>query len=111
MLSKKYAVVDRNICVACGACTKECPKAAISVFHGCYAVIDKQVCIGCGKCAKACPFEAITVENNIAYIDYTKCKLCKKCVAECPTGAIHAVNFPVVKPKPEAAPETVKKEE
>ena len=62
-----------------------------------------------------------TVENNLAYIDFTKCKLCKKCVAECPTGAIHAVNFPVVKPKPEAAPapkpaeapaaETVKKEE
>jgi ferredoxin len=51
-----------------------------------------------------CPFEAITVENNLAYIDFTKCKLCKKCVAECPTGAIHAVNFPVVKPKPEAAP-------
>jgi ferredoxin len=61
------------------------------------------------------------VENNVAYIDFTKCKLCKKCVAECPTGAIHAVNFPVIKPKPEApaapkpaeAPvaETVKKEE
>ena len=54
------------------------------------------------QCAKVCPFEAITVENNLAYIDFTKCKLCKKCVAECPTGAIHAVNFPVVKPKPEA---------
>jgi ferredoxin len=40
----------------------------------------------------------------VAYIDFTKCKLCKKCVAECPTGAIHAVNFPVIKPKPEAAP-------
>jgi ferredoxin len=56
------------------------------------------------------------VENNVAYIDYTKCKLCKKCVAECPTAAIHAVNFPVVKPKPEAAPvapkpEVEKKEE
>ncbi|MBQ1904838.1 MAG: 4Fe-4S binding protein, partial [Bacteroidales bacterium] len=38
---------------------------------------------------------------NLAYIDYTKCKLCKKCVAECPIGAIHAVNFPVLKPKTE----------
>ena len=26
VLSKKYAKVDRNICAACGACTKECPK-------------------------------------------------------------------------------------
>ena len=62
----------------------------------------KAACIGCSKCAKVCPFEAITVENNLAYIDFTKCKLCKKCVAECPTGAIHAVNFPVVKPKADA---------
>jgi ferredoxin len=55
MLSKKYAVIDKDICVACGACTKECPKSAISVFRGCYAVIDKQVCIGCGRCAGICP--------------------------------------------------------
>lgn len=31
LLSKKYAKIDKNICVACGACTKECPKSAISV--------------------------------------------------------------------------------
>jgi ferredoxin len=115
-------VVDEEKCTACGACVKACPKSVIElrnkgrrnmrVFVSCInkdkgAVARKAckaACIGCSKCAKVCPFEAITVENNLAYIDYTKCKLCKKCVAECPTGAIHAVNFPVVKPKPEAAP-------
>ena len=62
MLSKKYAVINRNICVACGACIKECPKSAISVFHGCYAMIDKKICIGCGKCAGICPTGCILLE-------------------------------------------------
>ena len=61
----------------------------------------KAACIGCGKCVKECKFEAITVEGNVSYIDFNKCRLCKKCVAVCPTGAIHAVNFPTPKPKPE----------
>ena len=61
-------------------------------------------CIGCGKCQKVCNFDAITVENNVAYIDFNKCRMCTKCVDECPTGALVKVNFPVRKPKPEAAP-------
>ena len=124
-------VVDESKCTACGACAKACPKHIIEirnkgprsmrVFVSCVnkdkgAVARKAcnaACIGCGKCAKVCAHEAITVADNVAYIDFTKCKLCKKCVAECPTGAIHAVNFPVLLPKPAApaapAPE-VKKE-
>ncbi len=111
--------VDDSKCTACGACTKACPKGLIELrnkgprsmrVYVCCSNKDKGVltrkackagCIGCGKCAKVCPHEAITVENNLAYIDYTKCKLCKKCVAECPIGAIHADNFPVLKPKTE----------
>ena len=113
-------VVDESKCTACGACVKACPKGVIElrnkgprsmrVFVSCVnkdkgGVARKAcsaACIGCGKCAKVCPHGAITVENNLAYIDFTKCKLCKKCVAECPTGAIHAVNFPVLPPKPAA---------
>ena len=120
-------VVDESKCTACGACAKACPKSVIElrkkgprgmrVYVSCVnkdkgAVARKAciaACIGCGKCAKVCASEAITVENNLAYIDFAKCKLCKKCVAECPTGAIHAVNFPVLKPKP--APVEEKKED
>ena len=112
-------VVDETKCTGCGACAKACPKGVIEirnkgprgmrVYVSCInkdkgAVARKAcsaACIGCGKCAKVCAKEAITVENNVAYIDFEKCKLCKKCVAECPTGAIHAVNFPVIKPKEE----------
>ena len=115
-------VVDETKCTACGACAKACPKKIIElrnkgprgmrVFVSCVnkdkGVVARKACsaacIGCGKCAKVCAQEAIVVESNLAYIDFTKCKLCKKCVAECPTGAIHAVNFPVIKPKAPAAP-------
>jgi ferredoxin len=69
----------------------------------------KAACIGCGKCEKECKFGAITIEGNVSYIDHTKCRLCKKCVEVCPTKAIHAVNFPAPKPKPEVpAAETPK---
>ena len=64
MKSKKYAKVDRQQCVACGACVKECPMSAISVWRGCYAVIDPDVCIGCGKCARICPAGSIEVLNR-----------------------------------------------
>lgn len=120
--------VDEDKCTACGTCVKACPKNIIElrkkgpksrrVFVSCVnkdkgAVARKaciNACIGCGKCAKECPFEAITVENNVAYIDYTKCRMCRKCVAVCPTGAIHELNFPPRKPAAPANPATVKPE-
>ena len=118
---KGIAVVDEDKCTACGSCVKACPKGIIElrnkgfknrrVYVSCInkdkgAVARKAcgaACIGCGKCAKTCPFDAITVENNVAYIDFTKCKMCRKCVEVCPTGAIHEVNFPP-KPKIEEKP-------
>ncbi len=115
--------VDDDKCTACGACAKACPRHIIElrkkgpknrrVFVSCVnkdkgaAAMKacKAACIGCGKCAKECKFEAITVENNLCYIDFNKCRLCKKCVEACPTKAIHAVNFPLPKPKPEEVKE------
>lgn len=116
-------VVDDTKCTGCGACAKACPKQIIElrnkgprsmrVYVSCVnkdkgAIARKActaACIGCGKCAKVCAKDAITVQDNVAYIDFTKCKLCKKCVSECPTGAIHAVNFPVLPPKKEVVNE------
>ena len=31
---RKIAVVDRKICVACGACAKGCPRGALAVYRG-----------------------------------------------------------------------------
>jgi Na+-translocating ferredoxin:NAD+ oxidoreductase RNF subunit RnfB len=119
--------VNEDLCTACGACAKACPRSIIEVRAKgpksrrvtvlCVnkdkgAVANKACkasCIGCGKCAKACKFEAITVDANVAHIDADKCKMCLKCVDECPKGAIHAFNFPPRKPKPAATDATVVK--
>lgn len=113
--------VDEEKCTACGACKKACPRNIIEIrpkgknnrrmYVSCVnkdkGVIARKACevscIGCGKCVKVCPFEAITLENNLAYIDPAKCKSCRKCEPECPQGAIVAKNFPLRKPKVEAA--------
>ena len=60
--SKRHAVVDKNFCAACGACTYVCPRGAIKVWRGSFSVVDDNLCIGCGKCAKECPASAIKIE-------------------------------------------------
>ena len=61
---KKLAVVDQNICVACGVCLKTCPKGAISIYRGCFARVDEGKCVGCSLCAKACPAGCIAVTER-----------------------------------------------
>ena len=61
---KKEAVVDKNICVACGVCAKACPRTAISIYRGCYAQVAPDRCVGCGLCEKACPAGCICVKER-----------------------------------------------
>lgn len=52
------------------------------------AVVDKKVCVGCGACTVTCPVEAITLKNGVAVVDPAKCISCGACTATCPVGAI-----------------------
>ncbi len=109
-------IIDRNKCIACGACVKACPKGLIQlvpqrarVFVECINT-DKGAftmkaceagCIGCKLCERECPFDAIHVINNVAVIDYDKCKNCGKCVQVCPRNIILQLP-PLMKPKKKA---------
>lgn len=98
------AVVDTELCKACGKCVAACPKKLIELrpvsgvanvacsSHGKgKPVMDacKSGCIGCTLCEKQCESGAITMDNNIPLIDYTKCTGCGKCAEKCPKKVIH----------------------
>ncbi len=115
------AKVDRDACVACGACATACPQNIIRISAEKNKVIclchsnEKggstrkacQVgCIGCKKCETACKFDSVKVVDNLAFIDPDTCKNCGMCAKVCPTGAIQ--NFRLKKKKPSPP---VKKEE
>ena len=102
----KVSVVDRKVCIACGACVRECPKNIIGmipesakIFVACSgkckgkAVMDacQNGCIACGLCEKVCPTGAIKLNQNIAVIDYSKCTACGACVEKCPRNCIHTL--------------------
>lgn len=65
--SGELAVIDPEICIACGKCQDICRFEAIDVIDGKYH-IDPVNCDGCGFCARICPVNAITnVEQNVGH--------------------------------------------
>ncbi len=63
MVRNKMPWVDKNRCVGCGICAKQCPVNAISMKNG-KAEIDMGKCIRCGKCHEVCPQEAVRHDSE-----------------------------------------------
>jgi len=51
-------------------------------------VVNREKCIACGACIAACPNQAISFKDGKAWIDPKKCKQCYECVKVCPVQAI-----------------------
>jgi electron transport complex, rnfABCDGE type, B subunit len=109
------AKVDRDACVACGACAKACPQFLIRispvknmVICHCHSTEKGGVtrkacevgCIGCKKCESVCKFDSVHVTDNLAFINPDTCKNCGACAKVCPTGVIQ--NLRLKKKKPAA---------
>ena len=54
------AKINKDECVACGACVDVCPEGAITCDD--VAVVNEEKCLDCGACVDECPSDAITME-------------------------------------------------
>lgn len=100
-----YHVTDEcRGCIA-HRCINACPKKCITFDEKLRAHINKELCINCGLCAKNCPYQAIenrirpcerackqkaisASADGSAQINQDKCIQCGACVYTCPFGAI-----------------------
>ena len=55
-------VVNKDLCLGCGACVSVCPVEALSLDADGHAESNKDVCIYCGTCVDTCPVQAISQE-------------------------------------------------
>ena len=57
-------MIDKTVCLGCGACASMCPVGAISFDANGKAEINKDICIKCKTCEGVCPVSAITIKED-----------------------------------------------
>lgn len=67
------AVVDKNKCVGCGFCERQCQVGAIKVIEG-KARVSLFKCLGCGRCRSFCKQNAIHLKLRSPTIKSLVCK-------------------------------------
>ncbi len=55
-------VVNKDMCLSCGACIAQCPAEALAFGADDKAECNPDVCLDCGACVDTCPVSAITQE-------------------------------------------------
>jgi len=53
--------IRRDLCTACGRCSRICPGSLIKVQDGAAVIARPERCWGCASCIKECPAEAIAL--------------------------------------------------
>ncbi len=52
-------------CAGCGRCVEVCPRGVFEMQDKRAFVTDKDLCMECGACARNCDFGAITVNSGV----------------------------------------------
>ncbi len=52
-------------CSGCGTCLEVCPHAVLARSNGQVRIVDRDACMECGACAKNCATEALIVRTGV----------------------------------------------
>lgn len=52
-------------CVGCTRCTQVCPHGVLKMAQKRVEIVDRDGCMECGACAKNCPTDALTVDAGV----------------------------------------------
>lgn len=57
--------IDEAKCTGCGMCLDVCPHEVLKMNGKCVQVADRDACMECGACRRNCPKGAIFVEAGV----------------------------------------------
>jgi ferredoxin len=57
--------LDEKKCVGCGMCMDVCPHAVFRMNEKHVQIRNRDACMECGACAKNCPVDAIFVKTGV----------------------------------------------
>ena len=57
--------LDENKCTGCGMCLDVCPHEVFKMNNRHVVIQNRDACMECGACSKNCPVNAIAVESGV----------------------------------------------
>ena len=57
--------LDEKKCTGCGRCVEVCPQGVLIISDKIAAITDRDCCMECGACMRNCAFNAITVDSGV----------------------------------------------
>ena len=83
-----------------GVCPKDCIEMKEDAEGFLYPSVDREKCIACKQCIKDCPVRVISLQEGKAYINNEGCIKCGHCIAVCPVEAVSTDDYDMSEVKP-----------